>query len=287
MALTKAELKDIARTLKITDTSDFREYLSLIYAEAKLRDPAYTYARMSEHLGVGSTNAHTIISGKRPLTLKTAERIAEALGLTGISKKYFLNTVKKQRARTAGDRDEVFEEQLSLRQRELPTELDRHQLAFFEHWYHAAIMELLRLDHAESTTDWIGANIRPEIPHAKISESLSLLQSLGYLAFDAGRQRLYPTDATISTGNEVLSLALMSFHRQMLKLSLEALDNLPREERDISAITVTASTALFDQFKNEIVAMRKRFLQLSAEDQAATEVVQINFQLFPLVKRKG
>lgn len=287
MALTKTDLRTIARSLKSTDHADFRTFLSMIYQQAKAIDPSYSYTRLSEDLGVGSTNAHGIITGKRPLTLKAAERICEALGLVGLQKKYFLALVKQERARSSKERDEAFEQRMALRQRELPTELDRRQLAFFEHWYHAAILELLRLEEAQDSAEWIAAHIRPELSIGRIKESLVLLQELGYLKQEATRQRLYPTDATITTGNEVLGLALMSFHRQMLKLSMEALDTVPREERDISAITITISPALRDQMKDEIVALRKRFLLLSAEDKEATDVVQLNIQLFPLLQRKA
>ncbi len=287
MGLTKTELKEIANSLKVTDYSDFKAYLAMVYSQAKAKDPSYSYAQLSKDIGVGSTNAHGLITGKRPLTLKAAEKIAEALSITGLQRRYFLTLVKQRRARSENERDEAFEERLILRQKQLPNELDRRQLAFFEHWYHAAILELVRLERAESTVEWIAANLRPAIPAAKVQDSLQLLESLGYLELDEGKGRLFPTDATITTGNEVLSLALMSFHRQMLKLSLEALDNVDREERDISAITVTASPALKEQMKEELAALRKRFLQLSADDAAATEVLQVNFQLFPLVQKKG
>ncbi|RZA13528.1 MAG: TIGR02147 family protein [Proteobacteria bacterium] len=287
MALTKTDLKDIARGLKVTDFADFRAFLSMVYTQAKAKDAHYSYTQLSDNLGVGSTNAHGIISGKRALTLKAAEKIVESLGLTGVQKKYFLTLVKQERAKTPEDRDDAFEERMALRQKELPSELDRRQLAFFEHWYHAAILEILRLETAQSSAEWIAETIRPEVPLKDIKESLVLLLELGYLKFDEVRQRLFPTDATITTGNEVLTLALMSFHRQMLKLSVEALDNVARDDRDISAITITASPALKEQFKDELIALRKRFLQLSAEESAPTEVLQVNLQMFPLVKKKG
>lgn len=287
MAFSKTDLKEIARALKVTDFSDFRAFLSMVYGQAKAKDPSYSYVQLSENLGVGSTNAHGIITGKRVLTLKAAEKIVLALGLSGVQKKYFLTLVKQERARTAVDRDEAFEERLALRQKELPTELDKRQLAFFEHWYHAAILEILRLEACDGSPEWVAEHIRPELPLSKVKESFELLDGLGYIKIDPERQRYFPTDATITTGNEVLSLALMSFHRQMLKLSQEALDNVDREDRDISAITITASSALKEQFKDELIALRKRFLRLSAEEAGATEVLQVNLQMFPLVKKKG
>lgn len=286
MTITKAQLKEIARSVTVTDHSDYRTYLAFVYAQAKQVDPNYSYILMSKDLGVGSTNAHSVIQGRRPLTLKSAEKMCKALGLTKVHKKYFLALVQQQRAKTPDDREKAFEQRLNLKQSVLPTELDKRQLAFFEHWYHTAILEILRLEHAEDSAEWIADQIRPTVSVAEVSESLKLLESLGYIAKDPKVGRLYPTDATITTGNEVLGLAIMSYHRQMLKLAVNAVENVARHERDLSAITVGASPELVRQFKDEIVALRKRFLQLAAEEENAEDVMQINFQLFPLTGGK-
>jgi uncharacterized protein (TIGR02147 family) len=286
MGLSKTQLRDIARALKVTDHSDYRAFLALVYAEAKARDVSYSYVKLSRDLGVGSTNAHSVISGRRPLTLKAAEKVCEALHLTGVQKRYFLTLVQQERARSIADRDEAFDQRMALRQRVMPSEMESRQLAFFEHWYHAAVLEILRLESAQDSEEWLAEHIRPEVPTARVRESLALLQELGYVRYDQARRRLFPTDATITTGNEVLGLALMSFHRQMLKIAMEAVETVPREERDISAVTLSVSPALRDQFKDEIIALRKRFLKLSAEETDASEVMQVNFQMFPLMKRK-
>lgn len=286
MGLSKTQLREIARTLNVTDHSDYRAFLALVYAEAKARDASYSYIKLSQDLGVGSTNAHSVINGRRPLTMKAAEKMCDALHLTGVQKRYFLTLVQQERARSIADRDEVFDQRMALRQKVMPSELESRQLAFFEHWYHAAILEILRLDSAQDSVEWLVAHIRPEVPKARVRESLTLLKDLGYVQYDKGRKRLFPTDATITTGNEVLGLALTSFHRQMLKIALEAVETVPREERDISAVTLSVSPALRDQFKDEIIALRKRFLKLSAEETGASEVMQVNFQMFPLMKRK-
>ena len=82
-------------------------------------------------------------------------------------------------------------------------------------------------------------------------------------------------------------MAIASYHRQMLKLAMDSLDEVAAEERDISAVTLMASPALVTQFKDELAALRKKLLALSAQEVAATEVVQLNLQLFPVKKRRG
>ena len=131
MALSKTKLREIVRSLNVTDHSDYCDFLALVFAAAKAEYPSYSYVRYSEDLGVGSANAQSIIVGRRKLTLKAAERLCEALTMTGVQKRYFLNLVEQKRAKSTTERDSIFDERLELKQRLLPTELDRKQLAFF------------------------------------------------------------------------------------------------------------------------------------------------------------
>ena len=286
MSLSTTQFKQVGKSVLATDYSDPKQFLQAVYAALKGLDPQYSYQLFSEDLGLGSANAHGIISGKRSLTEKTAERIANALGLLSVQKKYFLALVKEYRAKSRSVRESAFSSRLELKSRILPTELDRAKLAFFEHWYHAAILEMLRLPECQGRAEWLYDHMMPSVSKQKIDESIELLKSLSYVSIDNESGRLIPTDATISTGNEVLGLALHSYHRQMLGLSVDALDQLPRDKRDISATTMTVSRRLGDQLRDEINALRKKFLQLSAAETQPEEVYQLNIQLFSLVKKK-
>lgn len=287
MSLNKSKLKEIAKALKVTDQSDCRIFLALVYAEAKAVDKSYSFVRFSEDLGLGSTNAHSVIRGRRPLTVKSAEKICEALGLTGVQRRYFLALVAQSRAKSITERDTLFEQRIRLKQQVLPSALDRRHLSFFENWYNAAILEILRMPNSSDDVEWVAEHLSPSVPPARVRESLELLVELGYLAHDPKYGRLYPTEATITTGNDVSGLAIHSFHRQMIKLALDAIDNVASEHRDISTITLALSKPVEQMLKDEMNALRKRYLQLAAEETNPTEIVQLNVQLFPLNKSRG
>lgn len=286
--MTKTQLRQIAERLRVTEYPDYRAFLMALYTEAKRIDPSYSYALLSTDLGLGSTNAHGIINGRRPLTEKSGRKIAEALHLTGVDKRWFLAVIRQTRARSNPERDAAFAERLELKRKALPSELSRSQLEFFANWYNAAILELLRLDEAHDDPEWIASTLTPSVPVVDIRASLELLQSLGYLAKSKSHGRLFPTAATITSGNEVRGLALASYHRQMIGLAVRALDDIPQAHRDISAVTVTASPELLAKMKDEIVSLRKRLLAMAAEEGGKSGAIcQLNIQLFPLVKPKG
>ena len=69
---------------------DYKEYLKSLYRALKEKKKKYSYIQFSDDLGFSKTNViHLMIRGKRPLTVKSAKRISQSLGLAGTQKRYF------------------------------------------------------------------------------------------------------------------------------------------------------------------------------------------------------
>ena len=286
MGLKQQQLRELSAMVDVTTFANYRDYLDAIYQGAKALKENYSYVQLSDDLGLASTNGFAMIHGTRKLSEKIAIRIADKLFLSAKQKKYLLGLVRQAHAKTSDTREQGFQDQLEIAKLGLSTELDRRRLLFFEHWYHAAIIELMRIDGASDDPKWIASNLNPKVPLNQVKASLELLQDLHYLKFDAVKKRLFPTEETISTGDRVERLAIMSYHRQMLDLAVTAMDRIDEEKRDISAITVSVSESLRTQMIEELIALRKRFLQLSAAEPSPTDIVQCNMQLFSMVQSK-
>jgi uncharacterized protein (TIGR02147 family) len=285
MQVSLTRLRELAKLCRITTYGDYRSYLEAVYEAIKSNVPEYSYAHFSISLGLSSTNAHAVIAGHRNLSLKTGLRIAEALDLNGHHKRYLLVLIKQEHARSSAEREDAFQERIKIARSSLPTKQHENRLRFFESWENAAIIELLRLDGASDDPQWISENLRPALSVPKVKQSLRLLTQLGYVEFNETKGRLFPTEATISTGAQVERLAVLSYHRQMMNLAISAMDQIDAEERDISAITVMVSQNLKEQMLNEIFELRKKFLELSKNEENQDEILQINFQIFPVSKR--
>jgi uncharacterized surface protein with fasciclin (FAS1) repeats len=107
------------------------------------------------------------------------------------------------------------------------------------------------------------------------------LIELGLLVKDAAG-RLVQADALLSTGAETRGLHIAAFHRAMTQRAIESIDLVPPEDRDISSLTLCLSRGGLRAFKERIQRMRRELLELSALEAQPEQVVQINFQLFPL-----
>ena len=66
----------------------------------------------------------------------------------------------------------------------------------------------------------------------------------------------------------------------------EALDSVPRDEREISSVTLCVSQDVMLDLKERIREFRRELLQVAELGGAPERVVQINFQLFPLSEQQ-
>jgi uncharacterized protein (TIGR02147 family) len=73
---------------------------------------------------------------------------------------------------------------------------------------------------------------------------------------------------------------------EYLKANLErarkALRAVPRDRRDISAVTVSLSRQAAEQVRWEFRDMRKRILELAKTDEKPERIYQFNLQFFPV-----
>lgn len=283
--MSKKELRQAAEQIQPSAFLDAKDYLGALYKEVKACVGQYSYIRFTEDLGFGACNAmYLIVHGKRRLTRKGAEKIAAALGLTGVERRYLVSLAQAHSVTRKGEREAAFERLVELKARAVPTELDRQQLEFYNEWHHAVILELLAMPDASDDPAWIAASLTPAITALKAKKSLALLKKLGHVAYDKDRRRLAPTQAVLSTGGEVVGMAVMRYHQQMIGLAKDALTDVDPFDRDVSAVTIAMPAARMDELKARLQAFRKELLAMSAEASGADRILQINLQLFPVAR---
>ena len=129
---------------------------------------------------------------------------------------------------------------------------------------------------------WIASQLQPEIGVREVKEALDTLEALGLIRMEG--ERLVTSTPLVTSGREAPNDLLASYHVQMMKMGAESIDRFPSEERDISNLTLTLGPDGLQKMKRRIQEFRRELMELSTREEARTQVVQINFQLFPLSK---
>ncbi len=224
-----------------------------------------------------------VIDGDRNLSMKSAEQFAQALDLGPSETSFFIDLVGFGQAASSIEKNHFLERIGSYRKHQKVKRLERSAFEYLSHWYYPAIRELAACESFTDDPDWIANRLVPKISTTQAKEALQVLLELGLLvrAPDGTLKQGHPS---ISTGNEMRSLAIGNFHRQMMDRAAAAIEDVPQRDREVSGVTVALSRQRFDALKKRIHELRAEILRLAEEESDADRVIQFNFQAFPLAK---
>ena len=128
--------------------------------------------------------------------------------------------------------------------------------------------------------EWIARTLWPSITAAQAQQALETLLALKLLVRQG--KRVVQGDVVVSTGAEARGVNIARFHRTMIARGAESIDEVPAALRDISSLTLCLGDDGLALFKERIQRFRRELLELSTLETDPRQVVQINFQLFPL-----
>ena len=265
---------------------DYRAYLRDYYNARKAAGRGFSYRSFSRRAGLKSPNyLKLVVDGERNLSADMAERFAAACGLKDDELRYFVDLVAFSQAATMTERNQHYARLTGFKRYRNAHKLDLAHAAYFSAWYMPAIRELAARPDFRDDAAWIAQQLLPAISQQEAEHALETLLELGLLVReDNGAIR--QTDALLSTGPETRGLHIAAYHRAMVQRAMEAIDLVPAQERDISSLTLCLGEAGLRAFKERVQRFRKELLELSALEQDPEQVVQINFQLFPLTRSR-
>jgi uncharacterized protein (TIGR02147 family) len=272
-------------SVNIFEYLDYRAFLRAFYAQQKRKSAAFSHRAFSRRAGLRSSNYLSLImKGERDLSSEMAPRFAKACGLGKGEADFFCDLVLYCQAKTTDEKTRHHERLARFRKFREAHQLDGEQTAYHQHWYIPALRELASLPGFDPDPKWIASMLEPPISPRQATEALETLCRLGLLV--PGEQgKLRQAQPLVTTGPGPLGHQIFVYHRAMIDLAKRALDDLPREERDISCLTLCVSEATLPRLKQRIRDFRRELLQLAEVDAQAERVVQLNFQLFPLSRR--
>jgi uncharacterized protein (TIGR02147 family) len=88
--------------------------------------------------------------------------------------------------------------------------------------------------------------------------------------------------SAITTGPEVSSVAVRSFHRQMIQHASDALDGIDVQKRYVAATTMGITKECYDVLVQESQAFRDRIINI-VNTYSGDRVYQLCLQIFPVV----
>ncbi len=263
---------------------DYRLFLKDYYAVNKNSKSYFSYRFFARRAGIKNpVFLKLVIDGERNLSANAIESFCKAIEFNEKEATYFRHLAGFNQARTSAEKQEHYAVLRSFAHLIPEQKLTADSYDFYSQWYTSVIRELICLYNFNDNIEKIAASISPRISVKEAKEAMSLLLRLG-LVKKQENGKYTQTHKAITTGNEITSLAIRNFNRQMAGLAADALEHYAKEIRHISGITMGISQGCYQVLTSEIEAFKERVIQIVNSDEQSDKVYQLNVQLFPLSK---
>ena len=221
-----------AKQLSPYGYTDYRSYLKDFYDFRKDGQHGYSYRAFSKAAGFSSPNIlKLVIEGKRNISPDATQKFLKALGLKGQMSEYFTTLVRMNQAKTDADKEYYYAILKKLTPQSKRRDLDSDSHQYLSHWLYPVIREMVSLPEFKDDPYWIARRIHGNASVQEISQALQFLIKNGFI--EKAEDGSYTSkDNMVLTSDEVKSLAIRNYHRQMLDKAKETLESLPVEERD-------------------------------------------------------
>jgi uncharacterized protein (TIGR02147 family) len=251
------------------------QFLKQELARRMEKNPSYSMRAFAKALDLNVGVLSSLLSGKRPLTAKTAKALCEKLGVTPNERLEVLRAVAQDKMGEPLENGSVLAGRI---------ELDQEVYRAVGDWYHWAILQLVRTRrYRESPTHsqpkWMAKKLRITETEAKLA--VERLIKLGLLRLGK-RGLLERTQERLTTANKsVTTGALRRWQKQIREKAIYSLENDPIESRSMSSITMAIDPAKIERARHLIDEFQEKLAEF-LESGPKEKVYQLSVSLFPL-----
>lgn len=263
----------------ITEYLDYRELLRDFFEDRKSQYSFYSYRMLGQRLEMDASQAFRVLKGELLLPERCIPLCISLLGLDEKQAEYFELLVHFSRVRSEREKKVLFAKIQDFR--ETPELILSHkQFRFFAEWYVSAIRALLGCTSIGEEWELIASSITPKITAQQAKEAIKLLLDLELIEMKNGVYEL--TQRHVSTGREVSSQAVRSYHHEMLRLADESLERHQKTEREIGTLTMAMDLNAYKDVIEIMAECRRQIRKRIDEIDNPDRVMQLNMNLFPL-----
>ena len=264
---------------------NYRTFLRDMFQYCKEKNQKFSYRYFSAKAGFASPNfIKLVMEGERNIANGSVSKVAKGFSLKKKEREFFENLVAMNQAETHDEKNHYYQKLMAMKGTVAMGKIEKAEYDYFTKWYYPVIREMALMGDQSLSPEKLARQLIPPITQSQASKAIEDLVRLDLIRKN-GDDTWMVKDKTISTGAEVRSLVIANFHKEMIGLAATAIDRFPAAARDISSITISIKAANIPELKQRIANFRKEILQFSDNEPDPDQVVQLNFQLFPLTNK--
>jgi uncharacterized protein (TIGR02147 family) len=226
-----------------------------------------------------------VLSGKRRITEQLLNKLLPHLKLK-VSEASFLRRLHRCDNEAGPNKSERFQElrRFGSYKEKRPDEYEA--LVYLSHWIYPTLRELMCTDHYVDDVEWIQSQLRQPLKRELIAQAREFLISHSYVVASEGRYK-FPEGKHVVCDEQVQKAALIGFHRGLFQEAAQALVEVPRDQRNIQAITVGLSPANYKAAVEILDEALNNIRSLALRSGERTQIYALGINAFPMTLAPG
>lgn len=273
--------------INIYDYLDYRLFLRDFYDLEKSLDPTFSYRVFATAVDIDASLLVKILQSKRHLSDTSVNTFVAFFNFKEGKSEYFQEMVAYGKAKTPDAIRKHFETLQKMRPSRCRM-LDEARYRYFQQWYYPMVRSALDVYEYRGEQDAVslGNSCIPKLTAAQIVTSVEALLQLG-LAKRNEQGRIVPSDAHVRTQDHWLSASISEYQKTVTELGRQSIENIPKENRDISTLTMALDSSQIEKIRGILADARKSIVNVvnSMPAEQCDSVYQLNFQMFPMMKK--
>lgn len=256
-------------TTKTQQFMTFRLWLQSELMQRCKRNSQYSLRSFATLLEMDASSVSQIIAGKRKASNKVINHICDKLSAPQDLRQSFMELAQKKTSKTQSKEEHNYRI------------VAEDVFAYISNWYHYAILELTFVDGFENNPAWIARML--SLTTTEVKMAIERLIRLNLLSDENGR--LTKTNKFITNfAPGQTSAAHKELQKQVIQMGLDAMENVPQLEKDITSMTMAIDVDKLPEAKKLITKFRRELCEF-LEDGHQTRVYQLGLQLYPISKK--
>ncbi|MEQ1877323.1 MAG: TIGR02147 family protein [Bdellovibrionia bacterium] len=263
---------------------DYRAFLRDWFDYLKKSEPGFSLRGLAKLAGLSSAYMPMVMSGRRRLSEESLNRIMPFVKLDPSQKSYlrllcqFSDSSSQEESLRALERAQRFQLYKEMNPKETET------CSYLSHWHNIVIRELAALPNFQDNAEWVQKKMSFHVPIGEIEKALTFLKAFKFIQKEEGGRYSLPRKQIDCVG-DVYRVLLGQFHKKMFQLGARAIEEVEREERDISGLTFSLSKKGYEEVKKLMENTMSELEKIAERETEAERVYHVTLAAFPLTKK--
>ena len=259
-----------------------RTFLKAVLLERIQKNPRYSLRGMAKQVGLSPSSLSDVLKGKKRLSVLSASRVAEKLGLRAREREYLILLVQLDKAAPQESREMFLRRLRQLNPKRPVHDVSLDSFRAISEWFHLPMLELSRIEGFDLEPRTISRALGISIPEAEAG--LDRLIRLGHLIKNPDGTWQKSLNHWVASSRDPHE-ALRKFYRQMLDRASESLEAVRPTERVTGSETFPMDSSLIEEARELSEEFFSRLVELSARSSKRDTVFHAALHLFPVTRR--